>query len=295
MIKLAILGAENSHAWHFSAALAPLDGESKIKDVELLGFYARPDTEDGRICRKKIAEKSSCTYFSDDYTDFLDKADAVMVTARHGDDHLRYARPYLEKGIPVWIDKPITCSPADVEELISLAAKYNSPLGGGSSLAHTEGIIKTKEYVAAHKDTIIGGHVTAPINMVNDYGNFWFYSQHLVQMMTETFGIGVRSVLAVSDGRGVSATYKYDDFEVTARFGTGYSVSVYSSDFDIIQETITLPEDLHMPELYGFIDIIKSGKSPLNMREFAAPVYIIDATIRSFEENKIVQINIPEF
>ena len=39
MIKIAILGIENSHAWHFASALAPKTGEKRFPDFELIGFY----------------------------------------------------------------------------------------------------------------------------------------------------------------------------------------------------------------------------------------------------------------
>ena len=46
MIKLAILGSENSHAWGFSSVFAPKDGKKMFEDVELIGMHLNPETED---------------------------------------------------------------------------------------------------------------------------------------------------------------------------------------------------------------------------------------------------------
>lgn len=113
MTKVAILGSENSHAWHFAAALSDKDGSRLYQDIELIGVYGDISREDGRKGNEEIAKVSSCPHFAGHYDDFLSEADAVMVTARHGDNHLKYAYKYIEKGIPVWIDKPITANEAD--------------------------------------------------------------------------------------------------------------------------------------------------------------------------------------
>lgn len=294
MIKLAILGSENSHAWGFSSALAPKDGEKMFPDVELIGMHLNPETDDGKIAMDKIKEGSSIKEFSADPEAFVDDADAVMVTARHGGDHLKFIRKYIEKGIPVWVDKPITCSPKEAEELIDLCKKYCAPVSGGSSLAHAEGVIKAAKYVRENPEKIIGGHITAPINMINNYGNFWFYSQHLVQMITEIFGIEIKSVVAKKDATGVMATYEYENFNVTAYFGTGYCVTVYTGGYDVITESVELGSDYYIHELKAFIDVARSGKSNVEYRTLVAPVYIIDATIKAYESGEEVKIIIPE-
>ena len=48
---------------------------------------------------------------------------------------------------------------------------------------------------------ILGGHVTAPVSMENPYGGFWFYTQHLVAMVTTVFGPKIKSVRAFRVGK----------------------------------------------------------------------------------------------
>lgn len=293
MTKLAILGIDNSHSWHFSRTLAPKVGKNYYDDIELIGVYGDYDTEDGIIARAEIEKNSSCTNFARHYNDFVEDADAVMITAKHGSLHLKYAEEYIKKGIPVWIDKPITCSSKDVCKMIELAKKYNCPLTGGSCLPRLANMRKLIAEIKTLETPVVGGHVTAPVNMVNPYGNFWFYTQHLAQMITSVFGNDVRSVYAIESKNGVNAIYHYDDYSVTAFYGTNYSVSVYINNFEEKVEAFELPEDYYMPSLVDFYDVIKSGKSDMTYKDLAAPVYIIEATIKSITEKKEVEIVVP--
>lgn len=292
MKKVAILGIENSHAWSFAKSLAGKDGTKVDETLELVGFYADMTREDSRTGAAKLQEVSTCDYFAETAEEFVGKVDAVMITSRHGKFHLPFARPYLERGIPVWVDKPICTSTEDVLELVKLAKQTGSPITGGSSLIFSKEILEMAEY-AKSGEKVIGGHVTAPVNMVNDYGNFWFYSSHLVQMVIAVFGPDIKSVSAHRQGDHVSAVYHYENMDVTAYFGTGYSVTVYQTPTQAKSITVTTA-GCYDAELNEFCRMVRTGKGVESYHDFVLPVFVIDATIRAFEENRTVEISIPE-
>lgn len=294
MIKIAILGIENSHAWHFASALAPKEGEKQFPDFELIGFYGEKGREDVKIGMERLEKMSSCTRYAEHYDDFLGEADAIMVTARHGADHLKFARKYLEAGIPVWLDKPITASIEDFVEVARLAKQYGSVVTGGSTLYYTEGIQEAKKFVLENPDFAIGGAVSAPVNMVNDYGDFWFYTQHLAEMMISVFGTDVKSVIAVKNADSVSAIYKYERFTVNAFYGGDYAVTVYGKDQKTFAPKIDLGSIRFIDELVPFLGAIKTGKVDRTLNYLKYPVALIDATIRAFTEGGEINIVVPE-
>lgn len=294
-MKVAILGTENSHAWLFSSKLLNKNGEKFFPELDLIGVYGDENTPDGKLGNEKVAEGSACPHFAKHYNDYVDEADAVMITARDGANHLKYAREYLKKGIPVWLDKPVVGSVRDAMELAELTQRYGSPVCGGSSLIYTEEMIRAADFVKQHKDSVLGGHIMSNIKMDSVYGGFWFYGQHLVQMVTAVFGTDVKTVTATRIGDSVRIVYHYDRYDVTAFGGTGFGVAVYCNSEQCSAESITLGSDFYMPELMDFYHMSQTGKGVENIREFLAPVFIIDATIRSFEENKTMGITIPEF
>lgn len=298
MFKVGILGIDNSHAWNFSSVFAPKGSEKLYPDIELVGVYGEYSTEGGQTGMAKIKELSTCTRFVDHYNDLLDEVDAIMVTARDGADHLKFAEEYIKKGMIVWIDKPYTRDIAEAHKLVDLAKEYGAILTGGSSLPLCPDVLDLMAEVSekTKEAAISGGHVTAPINMVNPFGNFWFYSQHLVQMMTRTFGNKVKAVQALRDNFGVHALYHYENYLVSAYFGTDYSISVHFDDGGLRSRRIKLfghDEPYYMPEVRAFCEVLKSGKSNLTDVDILAPVYIIDATIKAYTENRIVEVSIP--
>lgn len=285
-MRLAILGAESSHAAQFAAILAGKDGSRRFADVELVGIYADKELGDSEAGVEQIRLKSSCDYFTDRFDEFVDKVDGVIITSRHGSRHLPYARPYLERGIPVWIDKPICSSVRDAKELLELSHRYRVPVCGGSSLATADEIRELAAYVRENRATVRGGHVTAPIHLDSPYEGFWFYAPHAVQMMTEVFGTEVRRVSAGRGADFVQAVYEYDEFNVSAYFGTGYTLTLYRGGYQAQPMKIsTGSSEVQLDEFY---QVVKSGKSSVSDREFIAPVYLIDATIKAYETGEWV-------
>lgn len=293
-MKVAIIGIESSHAWSFASKFAGRENNTSIfDDVELVGVYGDASIEGTEAGVEEIKRCSECECFATTYDAFVDKVDAVMITARHGKLHLPYSKPYLEKGLPVWLDKPICTDTQEVMELVSLAKKYHAPICGGSCLVFSVEIRKLRDTVKENREKIRGGHITAPIDMANSYGNFWFYASHLVQMMIEIFGFEVRSVTAVRMKDSVQAVYKYDDFYVSAFFGTGYTATVYIGENRAKCADVTLSGCLEA-ELKEFYHMVKSGQGIEDYKAFVAPVFIIDATIEAYEKGIEAEISIPE-
>ena len=58
-------------------------------------------------------------------------------SAGDGADHLELARPFLERGIPTFVDKPFAATLADAQEIIRLAEANNTAVMNASILAHT--------------------------------------------------------------------------------------------------------------------------------------------------------------
>ena len=277
MYKIAILGSENSHCAGFASVLAPTSGVKRFPEFMLWGVAG---DDDSNIA---VSEKAAVPVFTTDPAAFAGQVDAVMITARHGGLHLPYAMPYIREGAKIWIDKPITASVEDARELVRLAHEKHLLLCGGSSLAGAAGTVRMKELVREKRGSVTGGHVTAPVNLVNDYGNFWFYSQHLVQMVTEIFGQDIVSVSAKRKGEGVPAVFHYPDFDVTAYFGTGYSATVYLGGYGVACEKIDLGAEYFMLELNEFAAMLREGTVRQTPEELVYPVLVIDALIRSME------------
>ena len=109
MKKVVILGCENSHANTFLKFIRDMD---KYKDVEVLGVYSH---------EREASERLNAEFgvkIMENYDEYVGQVDGVIITARHGDNHLKYAKPYIRKGVTMFIDKPITISEEEAIEFI---------------------------------------------------------------------------------------------------------------------------------------------------------------------------------
>lgn len=129
MLKIGIIGTENSHAMAFSKIINlpdPVTGTLAYPDARVVGVYG-PDLDSAHM----VAEKAKVDFIADSPSDFFGKIDAMIITCRRGSVHSQYARPFIKAGMPVFLDKPITADYAQAQELIALAKEKNSLLCGG--------------------------------------------------------------------------------------------------------------------------------------------------------------------
>src|SRR5262249_57417588 len=66
--------------------------------------------------------------------DMIGKVDAMLIEAVDGSVHYERAKPFLDAGVPCYVDKPFACSVADARMIVELAAKKKRPLCSASSL-----------------------------------------------------------------------------------------------------------------------------------------------------------------
>ena len=180
MKRIVILGCENSHADSF---IRYIQTEKTYKDVEILGVYS-----DDRAAAEKLRETFGVPVM-ESYTDAVGRVDGVIITARHGDNHYKYAKPYIPSGVPMFIDKPVTIGEDEAIEFMRALKENGIRISGGSSLKHADAVMRLR----AERENEVGGKTQsgfaqAPLSIYPEYGGFYFYAQHLVEMICEVFG-----------------------------------------------------------------------------------------------------------
>ena len=210
MKRIAILGCENSHA---NAFLKFIREREEFSDVEVVGVYS-----DQKEAAEKLREQFGVPVL-EDYGEAVGGLDGLIITARHGDNHYKYAKPYIDSGIPMFIDKPITVSEGEAVEFMRRLKEKNTPISGGSSLKQ-DVFVKQLKQAAADRvgGATLGGLVRAPYQKENPYGGFYFYSQHLVEMVCEIFGRFPLTVTAKENGGRLHVLFRYEDYDCVGLF-----------------------------------------------------------------------------
>ncbi|MBQ8173953.1 MAG: Gfo/Idh/MocA family oxidoreductase [Clostridia bacterium] len=289
MFKIGIIGTENSHAREFANIFNKPNenGEYAFPDCRVTLVWGHFPEESERVVRECGAER-----VASGIEEMVASVDAVMITARDGKYHTDFARPFVEAGIPAFVDKPFCTDPAEALSLARLAKEKGVPLCGGSSLKYAAGILEMKAAAEASGDKLHAGHVSAPLMMVNDYSGFWFYSAHLAEMCMEVFGWEPREVVAVENGGSVSAIVSYDGYSVACNFtndcGDSYSVSVFGEKTN--HKAINL-DGIFRAECEVFVKMLRTGEMAHSYEQLIAPVSFLDAIKRSYETKKAVAID----
>lgn len=276
MFKVAILGCENSHA---NAFLNYTVKDKIFDDIDVVGVYS----DEPEAMAKLKAEYGVET--ADSYDAFVGKVDGIVITARHGDNHYKYAKPYIESGIPMFIDKPITISESEGVEFMKELKKHNIKISGGSSCIYQpvlHDLKKIKEEGTLGK--VIGGYFRAANIPLEPYGGFYFYSQHLVQCMTTVFGNYPLSVSAFDKDGITTIVVRYEECDVTAVLTQGSHVYyAYISGVEGVEGGKFQQIDGYLMEFTKYIGILRGTEEGENYRDFVSPVFILNAIERSLK------------
>ncbi len=72
-----------------------------------------------RDIAEHIAQSSLIEHIVDDYEEMIGQVDGVLLARDDAENHLEMSKPFLEAGLPVYIDKPIALSVKELETIFS--------------------------------------------------------------------------------------------------------------------------------------------------------------------------------
>ena len=279
MKKVAILGCENSHA---NAFLKYIRDMKEFSDVEVVGIYS-----DEAEASEKLNKEFGVPIMND-YADAVGKIDGLIITARHGDNHYKYAKPYIDSGVPMFIDKPITINKNEAIEFMKALMDRNISICGGSSLKHDVYIRKLKHTAKEYDGRIVGGYVRAPYESQNIYGGFYFYSQHLVEMVCEIFGRFPISVIAKQNGNQIHVLFRYENYDCVGLYcdNNRFYYASLMTETDAISQVIPTTENWFYEEFKEFYGILSGNRQTGDYADFISPVFIMNAIERSLKNGK---------
>lgn len=289
MTRIGIIGSENSHALAFSQIINTTQAHP---DMRVVGIYG----EDAEASRN-VYETCGLEFIARDATEMLGRIDAVMVTSRDGSLHADYARPYIDAGLPIFIDKPITNEGAQTVEILRYAQARGVPLAGGSSVKHatdTQTLQRAAQKARAD-GTLSGGHVWAPIKMDSPYGGFYFYASHLIETAMMIFGYDALRVHAIEKQTNICVTLEYADFAIPLTYTTVanlYGGTVLTTS-EIVSHRIVLAGCYEI-EVAHFAHMVRTGEAPQPLEELALPVIAMNAIRRAYETGVPQDIIMPD-
>jgi predicted dehydrogenase len=287
MYKIGIIGSDSSHA----LAFARLCNADKCVDMRVTMLY---DPEPSRAAHTaKVAEDGAIERVAEKPEDMIGRVDVVMIVLRHGSLHARYALPFLEKCVPVWMDKPFTADVREAEDLVQAAAKYNTLLTGGSTMRFDDSIIELADIIK--NDPSIGSVKSVFLNFPGDfnseYDGIFFYGSHSVEMMMRLFGKRVESVISTVINHDLVTVLKYPSFHAAINFVNTW----HQHHLILYSENKTLARTLGITDTYkkGLEDLytmLETKTQPHPLDDLVYPIKVLHAIDRSIKERKEIFI-----
>lgn len=291
MFNIGIIGSDNSHAMQFSKLVNIPEGKSgeyNFPDMRVKYIYGHD-----RMRTEEVAAGGQIESIAGKPEDMIGKVDAVMVVFRDGGLHAQYALPFIQAGIPVWIDKPFTIKIEEAKKLLEAAEKHNTLITGGSTCKYAYDVLLLKNAVETKAVTgnIISGALNFPADLESEYGGIFFYGAHMAEMLLTIFGYDVKSVVSSVNNGNVITIAKYDRYQVVMNFTKNsprYLGIIYGEKDNIVREIEkTFLYHLGFKE---FAEMLRSGKRPLSFEQLLSPVMLLNAIDKSIKEGCEVYI-----
>jgi virulence factor len=271
MIKLGILDFDTSHAVEFTRRLNHTDGTPKEQVVEgarvVIGCAGESKLSPERIEGFTNQMTKFGVPLVDNPRDMIGKVDGMLIESVDGTVHLERARPFLEAGLPCFIDKPFTCSAADARKIIALSEKHKAPVFSSSSLRFAPEVV---EYAADPKSgKLIGCTVHGPCSLspiAERNAGLFHYGIHPVEVLYTLMGSGCKRVTSIHEMGVDVVTGVWADGRVATVRGLRAGASGYG--FTAFAEKGIKPVTIGTAFIYRellrkIVEFFKTGKSPV--------------------------------
>ena len=196
----------------------------------------------------------------------------------------------------MFIDKPITIDENEAVEFMRLARSYGVKLTGGSSCKLDPFVQELKEDALKAVDgKTLGGFVRAPLECDPKYGGFFFYAAHMVEIVSEIFGLYPKSVIATDNGGTKNVIFRYGEFDVQGLFVENIFRYYVSRCSETMVKGKAVPDVNWRPcfkmEFKEFYDLLCGGKMKVEYKDFIAPVFTMNAVYRAISSKKEEKVN----
>lgn len=294
VIRIAMLGRSegNGHPYSWSAIINGRYDEDRMKKCpfpviydyllkeprENLGIEGARVThiwaENGEDA-EDIAATCSIEHIVASPEDVIGKVDAVIIGEDIGSRHLELARPFIERDIPIFIDKPLTDNEADLAEFTKLFQE-------GKPILSSSGYRYAREIEELDRGSI--GRIEFVDCLINK--SWEKYGIHAVEGLYQIMGSGVEVVCNLGNEMANVVYIKYRDGR-QAVVNVIYDTRI--SRYDIVgtgdTKTLVISDSFYMfkRQLQTFVDFVTTRRYPYPPEETIEMIKVIIAGIRSRE------------
>ena len=297
-IRLGMIGMTegNGHPYSWSAIFNRYDREAMTSECPFPGIPAYLNKEDyesmgiagASVCAvccdrrcdaEHVAKLSRIPEVVDRPEDMIGKVDAVIIATDIGSEHVRRAKPFIEAGLPVFIDKPLCDNRKDLDF-------FRSAIRNGAKLLSSSCMRYAKEITPYFhgKYHEIGDLRFIGITMSKKWET---YGIHALEALYAVTGGGYISIRNTGDARRNIVHLRHKngfDAVIANIYDMIYSPTIHlhgnKGVLEIgIQDTYTSFRN----QLVAFIDYLRTGERPFPFSETEELMNLVIGGIESRE------------
>ena len=298
-IRLAMLGMieGNGHPYSWSAIVNGYDpaemakcpyagipvylGKQPLESVRIPGARVTHIWTDNADEAPLVAKASLIANVVSNPEDIIGHVDAVVVATDDGNDHVRRARPFIEVGLPVFIDKPMATNLEDLRRFVKWQRE-------GKVLLSTSGMRYAPEMKLseAQRDHL------GDLRWITSFTcKTWErYGIHALEAVYPLLGPGfVSAQTQHQSGSDIVHLRHQSGAQITLAaihdaYGSFGGVHLFGTKGDLALK-LTDTYSAFRAQLVAFIDMLRTGQPPFDFAQTVELMAIIIAGIESRKQN----------
>jgi virulence factor len=286
VIRLGIVDFDTSHTIEFTKRLNHIEiaEDQWVQGAKVVaGVPGRSEIAPAVIPKNTEQFQKWGIPLFDDPADLFGKVDAVMVESIDGSVHLQRALPFLEKGMPTYVDKPFACALADAKALVEMAMRKHLPLMSSSSLRYAPEVVEAKEGKSS-VGAILGVSTYGPAPTHPRNPGLFHYGIHPVEMLYALMGPGCQELTCLSRPQGEVVTGVWSDDRLATIRGIRSGRADYG--FTLFGEKAVTTQGVSTKFIYRellkqIVRMFETQQLPIDLRETLEIVAFIEAAKRS--------------
>lgn len=194
--RIGIIGLDTSHAPAFTRIFnAPGASAESLRGFRVVAAYPQ-GSRDIEISVSRVPEyvremRDMGVEIVDSIAALVGKVDFVLLTTNDGRVHFEQALPVIAAGKPLYVDKPMAASLADVIALFAAARARKVPVFSASSLRWIPG---ARELRDGSQGPVRGADTFSWAALEPSHPDLYWYGIHGVEILYTVMGTGCRSV-----------------------------------------------------------------------------------------------------
>jgi len=285
-LRIGIVGTDTSHATAFADIINDESSPDHVPGGQVVAAFkgGSADIESSATRVGKYAEELRTKWhvqFYGSIPELCRHVDAVLLESVDGRLHLEQARPVFAAHKPVFIDKPLAATFADVREIDRLAHAAGVPWFSSSSLRYGE-IAETMKFKDATGVATWGPGPLEPHHQVE----LAWYAIHPIELLYTLMGPGCEEVTRTFTPDADVIVGRWKD----GRIGTVRALRPYSDYGAVvyrpkqIMESPSRPSGSYRPLVVEIMKFFETGQPPVPNQETVEIYAFMDAAQRSKDE-----------